>query len=74
MPNLTLVRVTPAEVYEATNVLLAEMVRIKAHMGINLPREETTEVRNKTPTDVFAQVLLVIRNLDILTKAAAQLG
>ena len=73
VPNLTLVRVTPAEVYEATNVLLAEMVRIKAHLGINLPREETTDARNKTPSDVFAQVLLVIRNLDILAKAADEL-
>ena len=73
VPNLTLVRVTPAEVYEATNVLLAEMVRIKAHLGINLPREESVEARNKTPSDVFAQVLLVIRNLDILAKAADQL-
>lgn len=73
VPNLTLVRVTPAEVYEATNVLLAEMVRIKAHLGINLPRQESVEARNKTPSDVFAQVLLVIRNLDILAKAADQL-
>ena len=73
VPNLTLVRVTPAEVYEATNVLLAEMVRIKTHLGINLPREATVDARNKNPTHVFAQVLLVIRNLDILAKAADQL-
>ena len=72
VPNLTLVRVTPAEVYEATNVLLAEMVRIKAHLGITLPREESVDARNKTPSDVFAEVLLVIRNLDLLAKAADQ--
>ena len=72
VPNVTLVRVTPAEVYEATNVLLAEMVRIKAHLGINLPRDEIQDARNKTPSDVFAQVLLVIRNLDNLAKAADQ--
>ena len=74
VPNLTLVRVTPAEVYEATNVLLAEMIRIKAHLGINLPREETADARNKTPSDVFGQVLLMIRNLDILARAADQLA
>ena len=74
VPNLTLVRVTPAEVYEATNVLLAEMVRIKAHLGINHPREEIADARNKTPSDVFGQVLLVIRNLDILARAADQLA
>ena len=74
VPQMTLVRVTPSEVYEATNVLLAEMVRIKAHLGITLPREERPDARNKRPEHVFAQVLLVIRNLDILAKAAEALG
>ena len=74
VPSMTLVRVTPAEVYEATGILLAEMVRIKAHLGINLPRNERRNARNKRPTDVFAQVLLVIRNLDHLAKAAATQG
>ena len=74
VPNLTLVRVTPAEVFEATSVLLAEMVRIKAHLGITLPRDERRDARNKRPKDVFAQMLLVIRNLDILAKAAEQTG
>jgi len=71
VPNLTLVRVTPAELYEAANIMLAEMVRVKAHLGITLPREERRDARNKRPRDVFAELLLVIRNLDILAKAAA---
>lgn len=71
VPQITLVRVSPAEVYEATNILLAEMVRIKAHLDIPLPREEHALSRNKRPRDVFSQVLLLIRNLDILAKAAA---
>ncbi len=70
VPQITLVRVSPAEVYEATNVLLAEMVRIKAHLDIPLPRQEHALSRNKRPRDVFSQVLLLIRNLDILAKAA----
>ncbi|MDE0051625.1 MAG: hypothetical protein OXO52_17685 [Rhodospirillales bacterium] len=70
VPQITLVRVSPAEVYEATNVLLAEMVRIKAHLDIQLPREEHAMARNKRPRDVFSQVLRLIRNLDILAKAA----
>ena len=70
VPQITLVRVSPAEVYEATNVLLAEMVRIKAHLDIRLPREEHALHRNKKPRDVFSQVLLLIRNLDTLAKAA----
>lgn len=72
VPSLSLVRVTPAEVYEAVGILLAEMVRIKAHLGITLPRDERPAARNKRPTDVFAQVLLVIRNLDTLGKAAQE--
>ena len=72
VPQITLVRVSPAEVYEATNILLAEMVRIKAHLDIPLPREEHALSRNKKPRDVFSQVLLLIRNLDILAKAAAE--
>ena len=70
VPQITLVRVSPAEVYEATNILLAEMVRIKAHLDIPLPRQEHALSRNKRPRDVFSQVLLLIRNLDILAKAA----
>ena len=72
VPTISLVRVTPAEVFEATGILLAEMVRIKAHLGITLPRDERPDARNKRPTDVFAEVLLIIRNLDILAKAAEQ--
>ena len=70
VPQITLVRVSPAEVYEATNVLLAEMVRIKAHLDIDLPRVDQALSRNKRPRDVFGQVLLLIKNLDILAKAA----
>ena len=72
VPNLTLVRVTPAELYEAVTVMLAEMVRIKAHLGITLPRDERRASRNKRLRDVFAELLLVIRNLDILANAAEQ--
>ena len=70
VPQLTLVRVSPAEVFEATNILLAEMVRIKSHLDIDLPRTEHAPSRNKKPRDVFAQTLLLIRNLDALAKAA----
>lgn len=74
VPNLTLVRVTPAEVYEATNILLAEFVRIKTHLNVTLPRSPRPEPRNKKPNDVFAQVLLMIGNLDRLAKAATTAG
>ncbi len=70
VPQITLVRVSPAEVYEATNILLAEMVRIKAHLGIDLPRVDHAPSRNKKPRDVFVQVLRLIKNLDVLARAA----
>ena len=74
VPTLTLVRVTPAEVYEAAGILQAEASRIKVHLGMtashNEERSDPTTSR-KQPTDVFAQVLLMIRNLDILIDAAA---
>jgi len=74
VPNSTLERVTPAEVFDATNILLAEIVRIKTHLNVPLPRAERRESRNKQPRDVFAEVLLVIRNLDALTRAADNTG
>ncbi len=74
VPNLTLVRITPTEVYEITNIVLAEMTRIKLHLDINLPHETRDAPRNKKPTDVFAQVLRLIRNLNILAETAAKIG
>ncbi len=71
VPTLTLVRVTPSEVYDGTIMLMAEMSRLKAHLGVNLPRKARLEPRNKRPEDVFAQVMLIIQNLDIIAEAAA---
>ena len=71
VPSLTLVRVTPSEVYDATNLLLAEMNRIKVHLEINLPRELRPDQRNKRPEDVFAQIMLIIQNLDLMIEAAS---
>ena len=70
VPSLTLVRVTPSEVYDATNMLLAEMARIKLHLDINVPRDEAPEPRGMKPADVFATVLVIVRNLDLMTQAA----
>ena len=70
VPNYTLGLVTSADVLEATNFLLAEFARIKAHLRVEPPESEHRVVQNKTTTDVFAQILLVIRNLDIMSKAS----
>ena len=71
VPTLTLVRVTPSEVFEFTNLLLAEMARMKMHLNIEIPHASLSEEQNKTPADVFAQVLRMVKNLDTLAEAAA---
>lgn len=70
IPNLTLVRVTPSEVFESTSIILAEVARIKTHLDISLPRLPRLEPTNKNLEEVFAKMLLVIENLDVLSKAA----
>lgn len=70
VPQLSFVRVTPAENFEVTNILLAEMNRIKAHLNIDLPHEPRPAPRNKRPNDVFTQVVRILKNLDILIEAA----
>lgn len=98
VPQPALVRVTPAELYEAVNILQAEMVRIKAHLGVEAEHEheegelqfdleeepdldhaesdldhEEEELRlprNKRPRDLLASALLLVRNLDIVARAA----
>ena len=68
-PNLTLVRVTPSEVFEKTSIIWAEVARIKTYLDISLPRLPRPEPRNKNLDDVCAQILLLVRNLDVLTEA-----
>ena len=73
-PNLTLVPVTMAEVFEATNVLLAKMVRMEAHLNITLPCTPWSEPRNETPSDAFAQVSPLIEIPYVLAKTVAKEG
>jgi len=70
VPQLTFVRMTPAENFERTNILLAEMNRIKVHLNIDRLHEPRPVPRGKNPTDTFTQVARILRNLDILTEVA----
>ena len=70
VPSLTLVRVTPSEVFDSTNMLLAEMARIKFHLGVDERRAERPEPTGKRPSDSFALVLGIIKNLDRMSAAA----
>ena len=67
VPTMTLSRATSSENFDATNLLLAEMVRIRLHLGI----DEQSVVRaeqaiGKGPNDAFALIQLVNHNLDAL--------
>ena len=72
VPTLTMVRVTPSEAYDLTGVLRAELARIKWHLGINVPSTEGAPppILSQNANDVFARMLLVVRNLEQLTAAA----
>ena len=74
VPNVTLANVTSSDVLDATNFLLAEVARIKAHLNIQLTASRPHDAEKMTTTDVFARVLLVIRNLEIIGKAAERAG
>ena len=71
VPNLTMVRITPSEVYDATTALLAELVRIKHHLKINEPLKERILPFGKKPRDVYASMRLINRNLDLLNDKIA---
>ena len=67
VPTLTLVRVTPAEAYDLIGILRAELALIKWHIGVNVSTAERMEPSQaRSLVDVFAQMLLVIRKLDLL--------
>ncbi len=73
VPNLTLVRVTLAEVHDATNALLAEIVRIKLHLGIHEPRaDDGLQLQGMRLEHTFAALLVIVRNLDLIS--AAEVG
>jgi len=70
VPDSTLVEVTSAEILDATNILLAEIVRIKLHLNVRSLPAKRPESRQMQLAQVFGQVLLIIRNLDIMILAA----
>ena len=70
VPTLTMVRLTPTETFDLTGTLLAEVARIKWHLGVNVPVPPGERPSRKDAADLFAQMLLIIRNLDQLAAGA----
>ena len=73
VPATTLVHATPSAHYDAFNMLLAEMARIKLHLGVNVPRDDPAEQPSgKKTKDVLALTMLIVQNLDNLVLAASR--
>ena len=73
VPTTTLVRMSPSEHYDAFNMLLAEMARIKLHLGVDVARDDLAEPPSgKKTKDVLALTMLIVQNLDSLIIAASR--
>ena len=74
VPSVGLARVSAAQSYDMLNLLLAELVRIKLHLGIDAVPPEPLEPppAGATWNDVFALVQLLVGTLDRLSVAVAQ--
>ena len=69
VPNLVLEQATANDVFDAANILLAEIVRINVHLNVDAPHAERPQSSKKQWRDVFAQLLLVVANIDRLSRA-----
>ena len=70
VPSMTLVRVSPSENYDATNLLLAEIARLKVHLGVTLTRADRLNLpMDQQSKDVFALVTLIAENIDTVAAA-----
>jgi len=63
IPKVSLARIRPADIYDLTNIILAELVRIKVRLNIKSLRGQRQASEEKTSGDVFSQMLLINNNL-----------
>ena len=63
-PGLSLVRVTLSEAYDVTNTLLAELARVKSHLGIDAVPGDDPEPTDKRLSDVLTLIGRIATNLD----------
>ena len=71
VPSAQLRQVRPADVFDAANLLLAELMRIKVHMDLQTRVTKRERVRKKQSSDTFAEVLFILEALDAAIKAAS---
>ncbi len=69
MPSLTMVRVTPTEVFDICGTLLGETARVKMHLGLDAVRQGRPDPVGRTFTDTFALTLVITGALDAMAAA-----
>ena len=71
VPGVALDGATPAEALEAATVVLSEVLRIRAHLGVDpLPPVARPEPGGGPPADVYAYARLAVAQLDAMVRAA----
>ena len=70
VPAASLAHADGAVVLDAANLLLAELVRIRMHLGVEAPSPER-EPPDGPPADAFTQALRAVSHLDAMIRAAA---
>ena len=68
VPSTEHLQVTPADVLDATNLLLEEVMRIKVHMDIQSLPEKREPAQKKQSSDTFSEVRLVLEIIKAITK------
>jgi hypothetical protein len=71
IPEISLARIRPSDVYDLSNIILAELVRIKVRLNIQSPRGQRKLSKEKTSRNVFSQMLLINNNLSSIVSMNA---
>lgn len=71
-PTVSLVRVTPSEVYDAVNALVADMARVKFQLGIDAIPDTRPDPSGMQPANVFALVTHIIDGLDRISNGMSE--
>lgn len=63
-------KVRPSDVFDLANMTLAELVRIKVHLGLNTPGKVPGKVTGKKPADVLVMMELASEKIKLLKKSS----
>lgn len=63
VPSFPAGDIRPSDVFDSTNVMLAELVRVKVFLGIKTQRSTQARPKDKKPDDVFHQMRFIDNSL-----------